>query len=158
MPVKERRAHHHYCVMCTTIQLVDKNQKKKKKLKCRSTQVVSTSFSTRAFLKGILDWVNLQFFSGQIWRQNSPRRFLKTFSFFVLVSWNLHQEKKTSIENYWCSYYSGFSFWFIYFECIVSSVLIQNFLCLCKIWRGPFTSFYVSLLISVRMYLSCLLK
>ena len=39
---------------------------RKKKLKCKSAQLVSTSFSTSfnlwTVLKGILDWVNLQFF------------------------------------------------------------------------------------------------
>ena len=39
---------------------------RKKKLKCKSAQLVSTSFSTSfnlwTVLKGTLDWVNLQFF------------------------------------------------------------------------------------------------
>ena len=128
-----------------------------------STQLVSTSFSTSSnlwtVLKGILDWVNLQFFQVKFDVRIHDDVFSERLtSSCLFLAFNLRQEKKTSIENYWCDYYLGFSFWFICFGCIVSSVLIQNFLCLCKIWRGPSTIFYVSLLVSVRMNLSCLRK
>ena len=78
---------------------------RKKKLKCKSTQLVSTSFSTSfnlwTVLKGILDWVNLQFFQVKFDVRIHDDVFSERLtSSCLFLAFNLRQEKKTSIENY----------------------------------------------------------